>query len=125
MVGLPRVTPVTSPVVGFTVATAGVPLIHIPPWSPFVLSVMCPPTHTVFGPLIVCPVTIPRVGTGIEAIAGDPLTHVPPGWPFVLRKIEDPAHTDDGPLIVPALARGFTVMVYWDVEVVHALVTCL
>ena len=50
---VPWATPVTTPVVGFTVATPGVLLLHAPPGSPLALKLMPDATHTDDKPLIV------------------------------------------------------------------------
>ena len=53
--------PVTTPVVAFTVAMVGVPLLHDPPLVASVTVIVCP-THTLAGPLIAvgtaCTVTV-------------------------------------------------------------------
>ena len=49
----PAATPVTTPVPGSTVATPGVPLLHVPPAEPLLIKLMVLLTHTVDGPLIV------------------------------------------------------------------------
>ena len=48
---LPALTPVTTPVVGCTVATAGVPELHVPPDTEL-LSVVVPPMQIVAVPLM-------------------------------------------------------------------------
>ena len=48
----PAATPVTTPVVAFTVATVGVPLDHVPP-VPVVVNVVVPVPQIVLVPLIV------------------------------------------------------------------------
>ena len=54
-------TPATTPVVGLTVATPGVPLLHVPPILPSELRLMLDPVHTVVGPVI-------RPATGVGLI---------------------------------------------------------
>ena len=51
MVALPAVTPVTTPVLGFTVATAVLLLLHTPP-AGVALKVVVPPTIVPIVPLI-------------------------------------------------------------------------
>lgn len=48
----------------------------------------------------------------INATARLLLLHVPPGVPVVNNGITEPAHMDEDPIIVPALAPGFTVILY-------------
>jgi hypothetical protein len=67
----PAVTPNTWPVVAFTVAIAGVPLVHVPPGAPFVLRNILEFMHTVVGPLIV-----PGFGAVVTEIVYD-LVDVP------------------------------------------------
>jgi len=58
MVVLPCAMPVTTPVVGSTVATPGVLLVHVPPASPLALKLMVEPAHTDDKPL-----TVPAFGS--------------------------------------------------------------
>ena len=53
MVALPSATPVTTPVVGFTVATRVLLLDHVPPASPLALKLIFALAHTDDKPLIV------------------------------------------------------------------------
>ena len=53
IVALPSPTPVTTPVVAFTVATSVLLLVQIPPASPLALKLMFAPAHTDDKPLIV------------------------------------------------------------------------
>ena len=48
---MPEDIPLTTPVAGITVATAGSPLVHVPPMVAS-SSVTVSPTHTCVGPLI-------------------------------------------------------------------------
>ncbi len=52
MVAVPVLTPVTTPL-AFTVATAVLPLVHVPPASPLLVKVVVVPIHTDPVPLIV------------------------------------------------------------------------
>jgi len=63
MITGPAVTPNTWPLIGSTVAMAGVPLLHVPPGVPFVLRNIFEFMHTVVGPLIV-----PGFGAVLTAI---------------------------------------------------------
>lgn len=61
---LPPATPVTWPLEELTVATEGVPLLHVPPILPLLLKKMLEPVHTDGDPLIV-----PALGTVVTEIA--------------------------------------------------------
>lgn len=64
MVVFPADTPVTSPVVGLTVALAGFELFQIPPTSaPVTVIKKDDPTHT--DPWLLNPSTFPALGTGL------------------------------------------------------------
>lgn len=52
MDALPGATPVTTPVVEFTVATPGVLLLQVPPVFPLAFKLMEAPVHTEDGPLM-------------------------------------------------------------------------
>ena len=71
MILVPAETPVTTPVVGLTVATASVALVHVPP-EVVLLNVVVFPTQTVFVPDTVCATGALTV-TVLEAV----LTHPP------------------------------------------------
>jgi hypothetical protein len=58
MVVLPSATPVTTPVVGFTVATPGVVPLQLPPLLPLALKLIVEDTHTDARPL-----TVPASGS--------------------------------------------------------------
>ena len=51
MVEVPSATPVTTPVVAFTVATAGLLLLQVPPPVPLLVNVVDRPVHTDAAPL--------------------------------------------------------------------------
>lgn len=53
MVALPAATPVTTPVIEFTVAAAGLLLLQLPPPAPLVVNVVDKPIHTADAPLMV------------------------------------------------------------------------
>ncbi len=53
---------------GLTVATAGVPLLHVPPMAPLLLIMMVEPAHTEDAPFIV-----PALGSVLIAIVNDAL----------------------------------------------------
>jgi hypothetical protein len=59
MVVLPVATAVTTPVVLFTVALAGVLLVHVPPLTASERESVIPPTHTAEPPVMV-----PALGAG-------------------------------------------------------------
>lgn len=52
MVALPAATPITTPLVEFTVATAGLLLLQVPPTDPLLIRVVDKPAQTVVVPLI-------------------------------------------------------------------------
>ena len=58
---MPAATPVTTPVVAFTVAAAGLLLLQLPPGvPPMLVKLVDKPAHT-----DVAPLTVPPVGTGL------------------------------------------------------------
>ncbi len=59
MIELPAPTPVTTPLAEFTVAAAGLLLLHEPPVEPLLVNVVDKPAHTDDAPL-----NIPAFGTG-------------------------------------------------------------
>ncbi len=62
----PAATPVTTPVEAFTVATAVLLLLQVPPASPVLVNGVVPFTHTVVDPLIT-----PRTGKGLMVILAE------------------------------------------------------
>lgn len=69
MVAEPAATPVTSPVVAFTVAAAVLLLLHVPPPVPLLVNMAVLPAHNMFVPL-----TVPAAGrlptvTTVDAVA--------------------------------------------------------
>lgn len=69
MVAEPAATPVTSPVVAFTMAAAVLLLLQLPPPVPLLVNMAVDPTHNV-----VAPVTVPACGrsptvTTVDAMA--------------------------------------------------------
>ena len=67
MVEFPGATPVTTPVVGFIVATAVVPLDQVPPEA-LLLSIVVDPAHTVEAPLMV-----PAFASGLTVMVAEAL----------------------------------------------------
>jgi hypothetical protein len=66
MVALPAETPVTTPVTGFTVATALLLLLQLPPVAPLLVNVAVAPAHIVEEPL-----TVPAFGRALIVIFED------------------------------------------------------
>ena len=63
MVAVPAATPVTTPVVLFTVATAALLVVHAPPLVPFEVNVVLPV------PQMVCvPLNVPALGAAVTVI---------------------------------------------------------
>ena len=63
IVAVPAATPVTKPVVAFTVATAVLLLLQVPPLRPLLLNVAFAPAQTVAAPL-----TVPALGSAFTVI---------------------------------------------------------
>jgi hypothetical protein len=136
MVDVPTLTELTTPVVGFTEACAGLLLVHVPDASAIV-RLELPPKHNDDAPVIeagvtptvtsavatavpheletvyeiltvpvVTPVTIPEAST--VAIALFEEVHAPPASVLV-RDVVEVAHTTIVPEMVPADGNGFTV----------------
>ena len=57
---MPAATPVTTPVVLFTVATAALLVLHAPPPEPLLLKVVLPPTQ-----MACVPLTVPALGAAV------------------------------------------------------------
>ena len=130
---IPKLTPVTTPLVLFTVATPGVLLVHIPPVV-LLPSAVVMPTHTFRLPVAgdgsaftltvdiriqpVASVYVMRVVPAfrpvttppdvIEATDVLPLSHVPPTL-LLFSVIVFPWHTIDGPVVL--FGSGFTTTV--------------
>ena len=144
MVDVPDATPFTRPLL-FTVATAVLVLLHMPPVAPSLNNVVEPP-HTVAVPLIVPAADVPLTVTTCVAATvpqvlvtvydmvdvpdATPLTspllftvaaevlvllHAPPVAPS-LNDVVEPTHTVAVPLIVPATGNGLTVTI-WETDV--------
>ena len=126
----------------FTVAIAGLLLLHVPPCVPFVLRKINEPVHTDDGPLIVpafavaltvicfvatvvvqpftvylivvTPAPAPVTNPAFVTVAIEVLSlvHVPPDAPSVLKATLAPVHTSDGPLNVPATGPPVTITVW-------------
>ena len=67
---MPLATPVTTPVVGFTVATAVLLLLQVPP-VPVVVKVLVAPVH-----IAVTPPIVPALGAGVT-VSGEVAEAVP------------------------------------------------
>jgi hypothetical protein len=68
MVELPAATPVTTPVVEFTVAAAGLLLLQLPPLIPLLVNVVDKPAHTDGPPLMVPAFAIAFTVTSLVAV---------------------------------------------------------
>jgi hypothetical protein len=66
MVALPAPTPVTTPVVEFTVATRLLLLLQLPPANPLLVNVVGEPAH-----IAGAPVTVPAFGRALMVILAD------------------------------------------------------
>ena len=73
MVAVPGATPVTTPVPEFTVATAVLLLLQLPPLVPLLVNVVVDPTQTVAAPL-----TVPAFGSGFTVSALVAVVEHPP-----------------------------------------------
>lgn len=62
----PPATPLTKPVVGFTVAIKVLSLLQLPPTSPVLVNDVAAPAHTVAEPL-----TVPAFGSGLMVILAE------------------------------------------------------
>ena len=74
IVALPAATPVTTPVIEFTVATRLLLLLQLPPAVPLLVNVVTEPAQSVAEPL-----TVPALGRALMVILADEaeLPHVP------------------------------------------------
>ena len=72
MLVVPAPTAVTNPVVGFTVATAVLELLQVPPASPLVVKLLLVLTQSDAAPDTVPAFTFGFTVTAAEALAGEP-----------------------------------------------------
>lgn len=87
IVALPGAIPLTTPVVGFTEATAGLLLLHAPPARPLLEKVATEPAQTEEAP-----VTVPAFGRGFTVINCEALL-VPQLLENVYLMVANPAST--------------------------------